>query len=374
MRKLLAILFIFSSLLTSAQVVKEIIPIDTSSTTLNVIYRPDTEGYYFKKIAVYADDTSKIAIEKTFTKYGQNGVYKVFYPSGKLMIFTVYANSKIHGDFTYFGEDGVIKVKGKYKFGVKHKFWAYKEAKNYGRYKQGLKNGRWTHTDVNGEKHVAHYQDGVFKYGEKSFFKEFISKDKVKKDTIITEEGIIIEPLNDQYQLVVDHLKSNYLLRKRFKYFYSTKKKERVALDKHFDYKKDLFKFRLAPVLIPLDLTVFTKESIEGKITNTTIDSVLKSETAKVIESKKLTSNYHSYSTKKSFYEYSTDKNAEVIIYLSKTENNIIKAEILKCVLPEKEIDYDKFYNENACKKMSILYYFDKSGTMSLEYENDPTP
>lgn len=374
MRKLLALLFIFSTIFSTAQVVEELVLIDTTSVTLKVIYKPDTEGYYFKKIAVYADDTNQIAIEKTFTTYGQNGVYKVFYPSGRLMLFTVYANSKIHGDWTWYDQDGIINVKGKYKFGVKHKFWAYKHDKSYGKYKQGLKNGRWTHTDANGEKHVAHYQDGVFKYGEQSFFKEFISKNKSKKDAIITEEGIKVAPLNNEYQLVVDHLKGNYLFRKRFKYFYSTKKKERVALDKHFDYKKDVFKFKLAPVQVPLDLIIFTKELEEGKITNTVLDSVLKSDVIKAIEQKNLTSNNYGSRADSNLFEYSTDKDAEVIIYLSKIEENIIKAEILKCVLPKKEIDYAKFYSENSCKKMSILYYIDSKSILHLEYEDDPQP
>lgn len=374
MKRIFPFLFLFISFFSSAQIVVETIPIDTSSTKLKVIYRPDSEGYYFKKIAVYADDTSKIAIEKTYTQYGQNGIYKVYYPSGQLMLFTVYANSKIHGDWTWYGEDGIIKVKGKYKFGVKHKFWAYKYVKSYGRYKKGLKNGRWTHTDNNDEKHVAHYQNGVFKYGEQSFFKEFTSKKKVIKDTVITEEGITILPLSYENQKVVDHLKENYLFRKRFKYFYSTKKKERIALDKHFDYKKDYFKFRLSPIQIPLDLTTFTDESKNGKISNEVIDTVLKSAAAKAIEQKALTSNYHSHITNNKLFEHSTDKEAEVIIYLSKIEGNIIQAEIFKCVLPKSDLDYQKLYNENSCLKMRILYYFDKDGVMSLEYQDDPQP
>jgi len=367
-------LFFLVSFFSTAQVVKEVIPIDTSSTTLKVIYKPDTEGYYFKRVAVFADDTNQVAIEKTFTKYGQNGVCKVYYPSGKLMIFTVYANSKIHGDWTWYGEDGIINVKGKYREGVKHKFWAYKYDKSYGRYKKGLKNGRWTHFDVNGEKHVAHFQNGAFKYGEKSFFKEFFAKNNTEKDTVITEDGVKIAPLSNEYNLVVNHLKSNYLFRKRFKYFYATKKKERVALDKHFDYKKDYFKFRLAPLQVPLDLTTFTDELAKGKITNVFIDTVLKSGLIKTIEQKNLTSNNYGMRADSNLFEYSTEKDAEVIVYLSKIENNLIKAEILNCVLPDKELDYARFYTSNSCVKMSILYYVDKDGVLHIEYEDDPQP
>ena len=115
--------------------------IDTTTESLKVIYHPEnTSSYYFKKIAVFANDTSQIAVEKSFTNYGQNGVYKVFYPNGRLKIKTVYANNKINGEWVYYNPKGVIITKGLYKNGVKHGYWAYKSIRTYGRYKNGYKN------------------------------------------------------------------------------------------------------------------------------------------------------------------------------------------------------------------------------------------
>src|SRR3972149_2671640 len=110
--------FLFSANFFS-QVVEEVIQLDTISQTIQVIYKPVTfSSYYTKKIAVFANDTSQIAIEKTFNNFGQNGVYKVYYPSGRLKVFTVFANNKINGEWTWYDEKGIILVKGEYENGV----------------------------------------------------------------------------------------------------------------------------------------------------------------------------------------------------------------------------------------------------------------
>ena len=101
-----------------SQVVEEIIQLDTVYETYKVIYKPTVStSYYKKKIAVFANDTSQIAIEKTYTSYGQNGVYKVYYPTGRLKVFTVFANDKINGEWTWYDKKGVILIKGVYKNG-----------------------------------------------------------------------------------------------------------------------------------------------------------------------------------------------------------------------------------------------------------------
>ena len=93
MKKIL-ILVLLLPLFSSAQIVEEVIQIDTTTEIIKVIYKPVvSSSYYFKKVAVFADDTSQIAIEKTYNSNGQNGIYKVYYPSGRLKIKTVFANN-----------------------------------------------------------------------------------------------------------------------------------------------------------------------------------------------------------------------------------------------------------------------------------------
>jgi hypothetical protein len=364
MYKLVLFFFILLFHNSYSQVVEEIIPLDTSSIILKVIYRQPTEGYYFKKIAVYANDTNKVAIEKTFTSYAQNGLAKVYYPSGNIMTTAVYANNKINGDWTWYYENGIIKVKGQYKAGVKHGYWAYKYIKTYGRYKKEKKNGKWKRFDENGVKHYAYYKKGKFIRGENLFSEELntFSPEQPTKNNVT--------PIDSNYQVVIHHLTKNYVFRKKFKYYFGKNKKERAALDKHFNYRKDYFKFRLAPIQIPLELTLFTDYLKQNNIENTAIDSILKSEAIQTTEAKRLTSNYYSWASDSALYEKSTDKTSEIIIYLSKVENNLVKVEIFKCVLPPEEINYQLFYKENKCKKFNILFYLNKEKKIvGIEYE-----
>lgn len=354
MSRVLLLFFLSIFQTTFTQEVEEVIQLDTSSITLNVIYRQPTEGYYFKKVAVYANDTNKIAIEKSFTNYGQNGMTKVFYPSGKLMVSTVYANSKINGDWTWFYENGNIKVKGQYKNGVKHGYWAYKYIKTYGKYKNEKKSGKWKYFDENGIKHLSYYRDGVCYKGTDNQAQAFNIYAPIP-------ESQKTPKIDSSYYPIIHHLNKNYLFRKKFKYFFGNSKKERAALDKHFNYKKDYFKFRVAPTQIPIVLSPFDNYANQKTIENTVIDSVLNNITIPQNES---------FFADSGLYYQSTDTLAEVIIYFSKPHNNIIKAEILKCVLPKENINYEQFYQSHKCKKWSVLFYIDPNRKIGgIEYE-----
>ena len=356
MYKVLPLFFIFLSSIALSQVIEEVIQLDTTSTTLQVIYRPPTEGYYFKKIAVYANDTSKIAIEKSFNQYGQNGMTKVFYPSGKLMTSAVYANNKVNGDWTWYYEDGIIKVKGQYKNGIKHGYWAYKYLKTYGRYKKEKKSGKWKYFDENGIKHFSYYKNGICYKGEDYH---------PQANTVYTSvlKNIEIPVIDSSYYPIIHHLKKNYLFRKKFKYFYANSKKERAALDKHFNYKKDYFKFRIAPVQLPLTLTPFDSYVQQRAMENTVIDSIL--------SNVELTLN-DSLVTDSGLYYQSTDTLAEVIIYFSNVKDGLVKVEILKCVLPGENIPFESFYKNNKCKKWNILFYLDERRNIAgIEYQRN---
>lgn len=120
---LLLICFIHFSLVVKSQVVEETIQLDTITKKIKVIYRPSythPTTHYTKKIGVFPDDTSQIAIEKTYIRNQLNGIYKVYYPSGQLMVKAVFANDKHNGEFTWYQPNGIIKVKGIYKNDIKH--------------------------------------------------------------------------------------------------------------------------------------------------------------------------------------------------------------------------------------------------------------
>ena len=354
MRILFFTLLSFAASNLFTQTVTEIIQLDTSSTRIDVIYRTPTEGYYFKKVAVYKSDTSQVAIQKTFTNYGQNGAYKVFYPSGKPMILTVFANNNIHGDWSWYSENGAIKIKGKYRNGVKYGYWTYKEQRFYGRYKNGLRHRKWLYKDLNGEKHRAFYNKGKLLSGS-DFFKTTLLKTPLRKDANDSTRTIVID---DTYQAIISHLSNNYLFRKKFKYHYASTKKERSKLDQHFNYVDNYFKFRIAPLEVPFNSTPFLSKLNQRKTEQTAIDSILKIPFT-TTEQKQNTA----------LAEYATDKEAQVIAYCSKMENNLVKVELLKCDIIDGKIDHEKFYLNNSCKKFSILYYLKDSKIIDVVYE-----
>ncbi|MBL4594518.1 MAG: hypothetical protein JKX68_11990 [Flavobacteriales bacterium] len=238
LRSTLLLSFLFSVIISSAQIVEEVIQIDTITETIKVIYKPTIKTtYYIKKVAVFADDTSQIAIEKSYTSYGQNGLYKVFYPTGRLKIKTVFANNKINGEWTFYNLNGLIITKGIYKAGVKQGYWAYKSLKIYGRYKKGLKNKKWKRFDENHKKYLSHYNNGVLTGGEgydgdekidgvpikRNIFNTIFPKKRkpsVEKENVIkidTLEKGIDDVISKEYQQAISFLTTNALFRRTIK-------------------------------------------------------------------------------------------------------------------------------------------------------------
>ena len=280
MRKLLLI-FLIIPLFSSAQVVEEIIQIDTITETIKVIYRPsENTSYYFKKIAVFADDTSQIAIEKSYTNYGQNGAYKVYYPNGRLKIKTVFANGKIHGEWTYYGLDGIIITKGVYREGVKFGYWAYKSLKIYGRYKKGLKHKRWKRIDASENKYISHYKKGILTAGEGvgNEVPTYISKPKKTSTIEKTDTTLVLDSnsISKEYEQVVAFLTNNVLFRKALKRHLGTSMKRSLAVKKLYD--RERFQFAISKDITALDMSKFIKESEAGKILVANIDTILKTE------------------------------------------------------------------------------------------------
>ena len=185
------LLFLFPLVTLSQEVIEEVIPVDTSFITYRVIHK-ETKGDFFEiKRYVFADDTSVVAIEKNFSNGHQNGLTRVYYPSGNLRIKALYGNDQLQGEWILFDEAGKIMIKGVYNFGLKHGYWAYKKERTYGRYVKGKRHRNWKKRDANGVKYKAWYWKGKMKRGADIFKDDYVTY----ADTVYvaSENGIIKE-------------------------------------------------------------------------------------------------------------------------------------------------------------------------------------
>lgn len=359
----LLFLFLLLSLFSSAQVVEETIQLDTISETIKVIYQPiESTSYYQKKVAVFANDTSQIAIEKTFARGVQNGIYKVYYPNGRLKVKTVFANDKINGEWTWYDKEGTILVKGVYEDNIKHGYWAFKHLKIYGRYKNGKRNKMWYTLDANNKKVKSRYKNGLLVKGDGfGDLKMEITPDTVfqKEDTTIVEATqskyghVEIGQFDKHYEQTIDFLAHNALFRKTIKEFY---KKDIQKYKKN--YKKDVFQFKIAEITPSMEINSFLKQSEEGKIEVAVIDYILKN------DAEKLKENFNVSDIKiDEKVVYKSQKEAESTVYFSEIKNNLLRLDVVW--KPTKDIK-----TENTTFK--ILLYFDDKGVLKgAEYQKD---
>jgi hypothetical protein len=365
-REMFFLSFFLFSFNSFSQIVEELFTLDTINETYKVIYKPQkSSSYYFKKIAVFADDTSQIAIEKTYTSYAQNGVYKVYYPSGRLKLKTVYANNKIYGEWTWYDEKGIILVKGKYKEGIKHGFWAYKSLKIYGRYKKGLKHKKWKRLDENEKKHFSYYKKGVLVRGE-----GYIN-DKApihsKKDTAIIKKETIKEnsnKLSNEYEQAISFLTKNVILRKEIKKYFGGSIIATQEIKKQF--KRDKFQYVISPTILALGNASFYEESTKGKIKVAIIDSLLKTNTITFSSAK-----INVVREDSSLYKHSTDNTSPMVIYFGELKSNLMRIDVLKLNEIDLENNFvERYSSANESQKFSILLYFNNSGQLKgAEYQ-----
>ena len=349
-----------------SQVVEEKIPIDTSFITYKVIYKKTlTKDVFSKQIAVFASDTSKIALEKNYTNNYQNGIYKTYYPSGKLMVLAIFANAKMNGDYTYYDELGKILIKGKYKAGIKHGYWAYKYLNCYGKFFNGQKTGRWKCQNNDGKKFITKYPS-LYLNGATSFLNlksfrkdnnhqpvEQTNEVPILKDSL-DEKTPPLEQIDTFYLSAITYLARNYYLRNRIKNQFAAKKKDRAAYDKYFDYKNDIFLFDVAPVIISNGLPPFLeeKEPLKNKI----IAPILAANPEKYKQAFSQTPAIKN----EAIHLYSTQPNSKMVAYFSKVEDNLMRVDIVEIADAENLLkkDYNLIYNNVAQKKYAILLHF----------------
>lgn len=377
----LNLIILFLLLLPSlllGQVVEEKIPIDTSFISHQVVYKENvTKGVFSKKIAVFANDTSKIAVEKNFTNNYQNGIYKAYYPSGNLMVFAIYANAKLNGDYTYYDEIGKILIKGKFRAGIKHGYWAYRYLNCYGRYFNGKKTGRWKCQSEEGEKFITKHPN-LYLNGATGFFS--IRKSKTENETQIVlpsepnknatetkiDSSVVLEQIDTFYLSAITYLARNYYLRNRIKNQFAAKKKDRANYDNYFNYKKDIFLFDIAPILVSSGLSPFLEE--EEPLKNKIIDSVLTSNPEKYKKAFTRSSPLNN----EALHLYSTQPNSKMIVYFSEVVDNLMRVDVVELLASENVStkNYEAIYNNAVQKKYAILLHFNSLKEVdSAEYQ-----
>lgn len=347
---------------TTAQVVEEKIQLDTTSEFIQIIYRPTVTNpstHYSKKVAVFASDTSQIAIEKTYLRGVKNGIYKVYYPSGRLKVKTVFANDKFNGEWTWYDREGTILVKGVYVNNVKHGYWAYKYLKIYGRYKNNKRHKMWHTIDANNKKVKSVYKKGELVKG-KGFgdLKIENTPDTVyqKEDTTIVESTLPVKTeiavIEKHYEQALDFLANNALFRKTIKEFY---KKDIQKYKKN--YKQDVFQFKVAEITPKMEINSFLEQSKEGKIQVAVIDYILKNEAEKLKES----FNVSDILIDNNIINKALNNEAESTVYFSGFHNNLLRIDVVWT--PTKEIKSEK-------TTFKVLLYFDDNGTLKgAEYQ-----
>lgn len=381
-KNLLTLSLFFISIFGYSQVVEETIQLDTITEKIKVIYRPgiiNSTSHYTKKIGVFASDTSQVAIEKNYLRGQLNGIYKVNYPSGKPMVKAVMVGDTHNGEFTWYQEDGIIKIKGVYKYAVKHGFWAYKYLKIYGRYKNGKKHGRWYKVDANGQKIKSWYKYGKLVKGKgfetdetiptivDTTIKDIVAnnQDSLNIDTNAVESNLL--PFRNEYDQVFYYLKNNFILKKTLKAHFGEQTKNLLKFKKN--YKSEVFQFQTCQTLLPLTLDHFVNKSNKGEIQVAKIDSVIKNTpnlASKFSEKSKIS--YDELSTYKSQI---TKKDPLISIYYSEVIDNLMRVEIV-WNKDEKEFDskLELFEQIEADKRFSVLLYFNKKGELAgAEYQ-----
>lgn len=358
----LILIFLLPFVLKGQQVVDEIIQIDTSFITYKVIYKETVGDYFQLKKAVFADDTSVVAIEKNFSNGHQNGLTRIYYPSGKLRIKAIYGNDKLQGEWTLYGEDGIIITKGVYNYGIKDGYWAYKSVKTFGRYKKNVKHRKWIKKDINNQKYKAFYWNGKKKSGSTIFEENYkthadtlfstTTTDSLTVDSNLIEETQAIEPY---YILTMKHIAQNYYFRKASKDYFRKNKRERAKyIEKYVDLNKDVFKFNVAPVITPIDIAPFL---ITEKLSKPTIDSLLKTNGAS-LQQEFLSS---TFIPANGFSSYTTDKNSTIVLYLSKKINNLLVIDLVEFPTIETNFNYIENYKRTDTTSLRMLFLFNEN-------------
>lgn len=367
---LLVILFLISAKSSYAQskVISDTVQIDTTFVVYDVVLQKTlTNGIYTKEFYVFADDTTTVAIEKNYTYNYLNGIYRAYYPSGKPMVKTIIANSKPYGEFTFWDKAGEVAIKGLYKEGIKHGFWAYRYLKCYGRYRHGKKSGKWKCLNVDGGKYITKhgntYLGGLFgsitgKNNDNSVV-DTLTHTPINSNEINTPKQVI----DTFYLSAITYLARNYYIRNRIKIQFTDKKKERKEYDQYFNYKKDLFLFAVAPIIKPLGLSPFLEEAEPFK------NEEVFQQLSQLPDKYKTGFAQHEERLQLALNEYSTNPNSDMVLYFSEVVDNMVRVDIVE-LKNRKNESYKEIYDHPDAKKYSLLILFNEiKDVVGVEYQ-----
>jgi hypothetical protein len=332
-------LFILIPLISfSQEVIEETFPIDTLNITYKVIHKETVGDYFQLKRYVFADDTSVVAIEKNFSNGNQNGLTRVYYPSGKLRVKALYGNNRLQGEFVNYDENGKILIKGVYNYGVKHGYWAYVNERTYGRYVKGKKHRNWKKKDKNGVKYKAWYWRGEFKRGAEIFNDDYVEYTDTayvalaqNTDSLNTTENknIVVLNVDEKYLNTVKYLSGNYYLRKVCKdYFRPSKKERKIFVDENVDYEKDVLKVHVSSEIIPIDISYFNEQK---KLLKPTLDSLIQANGEAINQELKSIEK----SVENDLEKLSTAKDANLELFFSEITDRLIVLEIIENANPD---------------------------------------
>lgn len=359
-----------SSSSQSTTIIQDTVQIDTSFVVYDVVLQKTlTNGVFTKEFYVFADDTATLAVEKNYSYNYLNGIYRAYYPDGKIMVKKVFANGKPYGEFTFYDKAGEVAIKGLYKEGIKHGYWAYRYLKCYGRYRKGKKSGKWKCLNVDGGKYIT-------KHGN-TFLGDFFStvrgddkettetnNDTLRLPSVITHKDTVAKEAIDTFYLsAITYLARNYYIRNRIKIQFTEKKKERKEYDRYFDYKKDLFLFDVASIIQPLGLAPFLEEKEPFK--NKEVYQQLSQQPEKY----KSGFAQHEKRTENALSDYATDPNSKMVLYFSEVVDNMVRVDIVELTNRSNE-SYQEIYNHPEAKKYSLLLLFNSiKDVVGVEYQ-----
>lgn len=170
LRSLLFLLVTILGKVLHAQPDSLFVPENGTTKAYAVVYAPLQNVERFARYGHYAFDTARVAVRLDYKRGKPCGIYRGYYPDGKLLIFAVYGWGWPHGDWAEYDEFGRITVKGQYDEGKRDGLWAFRSEGITGHYKKGKKNGKWKYYENGKLARVEKYHNDVLRKGSGFFF------------------------------------------------------------------------------------------------------------------------------------------------------------------------------------------------------------
>ena len=155
------------------EMVSRILP-NGDSVNYSVIFK-DCDSINGNVIAVFYNDTNKLAFKEVYYRGKPNGLFLYYFPNGRYLQTMVYGYGQLHGDYTIYCDTGTVIKKGQYKNGLKHGYWIDLQINLTGRYQKGKRHKTWKLQDSNDKSFINKWQ----------YFKGELRKGDAKKAALL---------------------------------------------------------------------------------------------------------------------------------------------------------------------------------------------